>query len=73
MNFIGQVLPLLVLGTIIWLIVARRPGASLPRFTLPARHVRPAPRPKRATKLKLVKGASMDRQLAELLRQEKHD
>jgi hypothetical protein len=65
MNFIGQVLPLLVLGTIVWLIVARRTGASLPRFRMPAP---PPPRPKRTTKLKLVKGAAMDRQLGELLR-----
>ncbi|HEV8020524.1 MAG TPA: hypothetical protein VGP41_04620 [Candidatus Lustribacter sp.] len=67
MNFIGQLLPLLVLGTMVWLIVARRTGASLPRFRMPAP---PPPRPKRTTKLKLVKGAAMDRQLADLLRSE---
>jgi hypothetical protein len=49
----------------VWLIVARRTGASLPRFRMPAP---PPPRPKRTTKLKLVKGAAMDRQLGELLR-----
>jgi len=67
MNFIGQLLPLVVLATIVWLIVARRSGRSLPRFSMPAP---PPPRPKRTTKLKLVKGAAMDRQLAELLRGE---
>ncbi len=58
-------LPLLVLATIVWLIVARQSGRSFPRFRMPAP---PPPRPKRTTKLKLVKGAAMDRQLAELLR-----
>jgi hypothetical protein len=68
MNFIGQLVPLLVLGTIIWLIVARRAGGGYPRFTftMPA----PRPRPKRRPPLKLVKGAAMDRELANLLRSE---
>jgi hypothetical protein len=68
MNFIGQLLPPLVLGLIIWLIVARRPFAGLRRFTLPT-PPRPRPRPKRST-LKLIMGAAMDRELANLLRSE---
>jgi len=71
MNFIGQLLPPLVLGLIIWLIIARRPGAGLPRmrFTLPT-PPRPRPRVKRGPPLKLVKGAAMDRELTNLLRSE---
>jgi hypothetical protein len=68
MNFIGQLLPPLVLGTIIWLIVARRPFGNFRGFRMPTRP-RPRPRPKR-TALKLVKGAAMDRELANLLRSE---
>jgi hypothetical protein len=71
MNFIGQLLPPLVLGLIIWLVIARRPGSSFPRFRMPSPPPpRPRPRPKRTTPLKLVKGAAMDRELANLLRSE---
>jgi hypothetical protein len=68
MNFIGQLLPPLVLGLIIWLIIARRPGAGLPRFTFPS-IPRPRPRPKRSH-LRMVKTSNMDTELAKLLRSE---
>lgn len=68
MNFIGQLLPPLVLGLIIWLIIARRPGSSFPRFTMPT-IPRPRPRPKRSH-LRMVKTSKMDAELAKLLRSE---
>jgi hypothetical protein len=70
MAFIGHVLPLVVLAAIIVLIVSNLSRRSLPRFTMPAPRPRPQPRPKRTTPLRLVKGAQMDRDLAELLRKE---
>jgi hypothetical protein len=68
MNFIGQLLPPIVLGLIIWLIIARRPGTGLPRFTLPSMP-RPQPRPKRSH-LRMVKTSRMDSELTKLLRSE---
>jgi len=73
MTFIGHVLPLLVFAAIVVLIVANISRRALPRFTMPAARPRPRPqpRPKRSTPLRLVKGAEMDRELADLLRKEK--
>jgi hypothetical protein len=65
MNLIGQLLPLLVVALILWLIVARRIGAWLPHFTMPA----PRPRPRRS-QLRMVKTSTMDTELAELLKNE---
>jgi hypothetical protein len=63
---------LVVLAAIVVLIVANLSRRALPRFTMPAPRPRPRaqPRPKRTTPLRLVKGAEMDRELAELLRKE---
>jgi hypothetical protein len=66
MNFIGQLLPLIVVALIIWLIVARKLGTTMPRFSMPA----PRPRPPKRTPLRMVKGAAMDRELTKLLKSE---
>jgi hypothetical protein len=63
MNLIGQLLPLLVVALILWLIVARKVGGRLPRFTMPA----PRPRPRRSN-LRMVKTSTMDTELNELLK-----
>jgi hypothetical protein len=65
MNFIGQLLPLLVLAIILWLIVGRAVGVRLRRFTMPA----PRPRPKRSN-LRMVKTSIMDTELNKLLKKE---
>jgi hypothetical protein len=65
MNFIGQVLPLLVLAIILWLIVGRAVGVRLRHFTMPALR----PRPKR-TKLRSIKTSTMDTELSKLLKKE---
>jgi hypothetical protein len=63
MNFIGHLLPLLVVALILWLIVGRKVGGRLQHFTMPA----PRPRPKRSN-LRMVKTSTMDTELAELLK-----
>jgi hypothetical protein len=65
MNFIGQLIPLIVVALIVWLIVARKLPAGMPRFTMP----KPHPRPKR-NHLRMVKTSNMDRDLAKLLKTE---
>jgi hypothetical protein len=65
MNFIGQLLPLLVLAIILWLIVGRTVAVRLRHLTMPALR----PRPKRSN-LRSVKTSTMDTELSKLLKKE---
>jgi len=68
MALLGHVLPLAVLAIIVVLVLARsmRMTLRMPAIAWP----RLRPRRKRVPSLRLVKGTAMDRQLAELLRNE---
>lgn len=63
MNVIGHAVPLIAVAIIVVLIAANAARRRLPRFALP----KPRPRPKRSH-LRMVKTSTMDRELAELLK-----
>jgi hypothetical protein len=66
MHIVGQILPLLVFAAICTMIVSRLLRNRMPRIAKPA----PRQRPKRTTPLRMVKSDAMDRELANLLRNE---